>query len=131
MVLDKAFLLKFAKFGAVGFTGVFVDFGFTYLFKEIFKVQKFIANAIGFTIAATTNYFLNRLWTFHSSNPEVLREYSEFIVISMVGLGINSAVLWFLTSKFKWNFYFSKLIAIGVTTVWNFFANYFYTFSQL
>lgn len=131
MVLDKAFLLKFAKFGAVGFTGVFVDFGFTYLFKEIFKVQKFIANAIGFTIAATTNYFLNRFWTFHSSNPEVLREYSEFIVISMVGLGINSVVLWFLTSKFKWNFYFSKLCAIGVTTIWNFFANYFYTFSQL
>ena len=116
---------------ALPISGVFVDFGFTYLFKEIFKVQKFIANAIGFTIAATTNYFLNRLWTFHSSNPEVLREYSEFIVISMVGLGINSAVLWFLTSKFKWNFYFSKLIAIGVTTVWNFFANYFYTFSQL
>ena len=52
-----AFLLKFIKFCLVGFSGVFVDFGFTFLFKEVFKVQKYVANAIGFTIAATSNYF--------------------------------------------------------------------------
>ncbi len=129
MVFDKVFLLKFLKFGVVGGSGVFVDFFFTWIAKEKFKVQKYAANAIGFTIAASTNWFLNRIWTFQSQNPEMLREYSEFLIISLIGLGINSLVLWILTDKFKINFYVSKLGAIAVTTVWNFFANYLYTFA--
>jgi len=129
MTFDKVFLLKFLKFGVVGGSGVIVDFFFTWLTKEKFKVQKYAANAIGFTIAASTNWFLNRIWTFNSQNPEMLREYSEFLIISLIGLGINSLVLWTLTEKFKINFYISKLGAIAVTTVWNFFANYLYTFA--
>ncbi len=73
-LFTKAFLLKFLKFGVVGFSGLFVDFGFTYLCKEVFKIQKYIANAIGFTIAASSNYFLNRIWTFQSTNHEIAVE---------------------------------------------------------
>lgn len=129
ITLNKVFLLKFIKFGLVGGSGVIVDFFFTWLTKEKFKVQKYLANAIGFSIAASTNWFLNRIWTFNSHNPDLLLEYSQFILISMAGLGINSLVLWILTDKFKFNFYVSKLGAIAVTTVWNFFANYLYTFA--
>ncbi len=129
ITFDKVFLLKFLKFGIVGGSGVVVDFFFTWLFKEKFKVQKYLANAIGFTIAASTNWFLNRIWTFESHNPEVLNEDSQFLIISLVGLAINSLVLWILTEKFKINFYVAKLGAIAVTTVWNFFANYLYTFA--
>lgn len=127
-MFEKAFLLKFLKFGVVGFTGVFVDFGFTYLCKEIFKIQKYVSNAIGFTMAATSNYFLNRIWTFESHNPEVLTEYSKFLVISLIGLLINTLILWILVNKFQKNFYISKLFAIAIVTVWNFFANITFTF---
>lgn len=126
---SRAFFVKFLKFGLVGFSGLFIDFGFTYLFKEKFKVQKYIANAIGFTLAATSNYVLNRNWTFQSTNPDIALEYSEFIIISMIGLGINTLILWLLVSRFKLNFYFAKVFAIGVVTVWNFLANAFFTFS--
>jgi len=126
---SRAFFVKFLKFGLVGFSGLFIDFGFTYLFKEKFKVQKYIANAIGFTLAATSNYVLNRNWTFQSTNPDIALEYGEFIIISMIGLGINTLILWLLVSRFKLNFYFAKVFAIGVVTVWNFLANAFFTFS--
>lgn len=129
LVFDKVFLIKFIKFGIVGGSGVVVDFFFTWLFKEKFKVQKYVANALGFSIAASTNWFLNRIWTFNSQNPELLLEYTQFIFVSLIGLGINSLVLWFLNDKLKFNFYLSKLGAIAVTTVWNFFANYLYTFA--
>ncbi len=122
-------LFKFIKFGVVGASGVVVDFGFTYLCKEKLKIQKFVSNAIGFTIAATSNYVLNRIWTFESENPEVAQEFTNFFVVSAIGLGINSLVLWMLSSKFQLNFYFSKLIAIIVTMFWNFMANYLYTFA--
>ncbi|MCF8405764.1 MAG: GtrA family protein [Bacteroidales bacterium] len=126
--LNWTFFWKFLKFGIVGFSGVLVDFGSTYLCKEKFKIPKYIANAIGFCTAASTNYFLNRIWTFHSMNPEVLIEYSQFIGISLIGLGINTLVLWILVSKYQKQFYLSKLFAIAVVTIWNFLANYFYTF---
>lgn len=128
IILDKVFISKFLKFAAVGGSGVLVDFFFTWLCKEKFSMHKYLSNALGFTIAATTNWFLNRIWTFHSNNPEVLREYADFLVISIIGLAINSAVLWLIADRFKVNFYVAKLGAIAVTTVWNFFANYLYTF---
>ncbi|NCD41150.1 MAG: GtrA family protein [Bacteroidia bacterium] len=120
---------KFLKFGVVGASGVLVDFGFTVLAKEVLGIQKYISNGIGFTLAATSNYFLNRWWTFESHNPEVVMEYLRFILISMAGLGINTAILWVLVSRFKINFYLSKAGAIAVVTLWNFIMNYLFTFT--
>ena len=128
--LTKTFILKFFKFGAVGLSGLLVDYAFTYLFKEIFKVQKYVANSIGFTIAATSNYVLNRIWTFESDNPEIISEYSSFLIISLIGLGLNNLILWMIVSRFKINFYLAKFFAICVVTLWNFFANFFITFAQ-
>ena len=128
MTIDKFFILKFLKFGVVGFSGVFVDFGVTYLFKEIIKINKYVSNAIGFVCAATSNYILNRIWTFQSENADVATEYGKFMLVSAIGLGINSLTLYILTDKFKWNFYLSKIFAIGAATLWNFFANLLFTF---
>jgi len=128
-IFTKVFLIKFIKFGVVGFSGLFIDFGFTYLCKEVLKIQKYVANAIGFTIAASSNYFLNRIWTFRSINPEIAVEYTEFLLISLLGLALNTLILNFIINKFKLNFYVAKIIAIGVVTAWNFFANAFLTFA--
>jgi putative flippase GtrA len=125
----KPILLKFLKFGVVGASGVLVDFGITYLCKEIFKIPKFISNAIGFCIAASSNYLLNRVWTFESHNPNVGFEYLRFFLVSLIGLVINTLILWLLHQKLKWNFWFSKLCAIAVVTVWNFIMNLLFTFN--
>ena len=126
--LTEELIKKFVKFGVVGASGVLVDFGFTFLCKELIKIPKYVSNAIGFTIAASTNYLLNRVWTFHSQNPEIAIEYVHFLLVSLIGLGINTLILWILVSKFKKNFYVSKLFAIAVVTVLNFFVNLIFTF---
>ena len=105
-----------------------VDFGLTYLLKEKIKIHKYVANACGFMMAASTNYILNRIWTFHSKNPQIMLEYGHFIFISFIGLGINSLILWILVSKYNKNFYLAKLFAIALTTLWNFAANLYFTF---
>jgi putative flippase GtrA len=70
-IIDKLFIYKFIKFGAVGCSGMIIDFGITYLCKEIFKLNKYISNGIGFILAATSNYFLNRIWTFESCKEDI------------------------------------------------------------
>ena len=129
MDFNQELLLKFLKFGAVGFSGVFVNFGVTWLFKEVVKLNKYVSNILGFIVAATTNYLLNRWWTFQSTNPEVGTEYAKYFFISLVGLGIDTLTVYLLNSKLKWNFYLSKVFATGAATLWNFFGNLLFTFS--
>ena len=128
-MIDELLLWKFLKFCIVGSSGMIIDFGTTWLLKEKVKINKYIANSTGFILAATSNYLLNRFWTFHSENTQVVTEYFSFILISVVGLGINNLVVYLLTEKMKLNFYLSKLFAIGVVTLWNFSMNYLITFS--
>ncbi|MDR0364631.1 MAG: GtrA family protein [Bacteroidales bacterium] len=120
---------KFLKFCVVGVSGTIIDFGLTALCKEIFKIQKYVSNAIGFTIAATSNYFLNRIWAFKSENSQIGQEYITFMIISVIGLLINTSILFLCSKKLHLNFYLSKVIATGVTLIWNFLANLLITFA--
>lgn len=110
-------LLKFIKFCTVGGSGVIVDFSLTYLCKEKFRLNKYLSNSIGFMIAASSNYILNRIWTFDSINQDIKTEYLSFIFVSTVGLLINNLTLWVVHKKMKINFYLSKIGAIGVVTI--------------
>jgi len=123
------YVVKFFKFGAVGFSGIAVDFAVTYIFKEKINLQKYFANMIGFSTAASYNYLLNRVWTFHSHNNQVINEYLIFMTVSVIGLGMNTLILWYLVSK-NHNFYIAKMFAIAVTMSWNFTANMMCTFSS-
>lgn len=127
-MINRVIILKFLKFCLVGFSGMLVDFGFTWLCKEKFKWNKYVSNSIGFVLAATNNYIWNRWWTFQSDNANIPIEYGKFFVISVIGLGLNNLVIYLLHEKLKLNFYLAKLIAIGVVTVWNFTMNYRFTF---
>ncbi|MGZ5244130.1 MAG: GtrA family protein [Bacteroidia bacterium] len=125
----QEFIIKFIKFGLVGFLGMLIDFGITYFIKEIVKGHKYVANGLGFAVAATTNYILNRYWTFQSKNPHIAAEYTQFIIVALFGLVINMGVLYYLHHNKKQNFYLAKLVATGVTLIWNFMANAFFTFA--
>ncbi|MDE7005902.1 MAG: GtrA family protein [Alistipes sp.] len=116
------------KFCVVGGSGVFVDFGVTYLCKEWLRMNKYVANSLGFLCAATTNYALNRVWTFQNNDPDIAGQYLRFLGIALIGLGINTLTIWLLHRLLRMNFYAAKLIATGVVTFWNFFMNYFFNF---
>jgi putative flippase GtrA len=128
-LLTQAMLYRFLKFCVVGVTGTIIDFGLTWICKEKLKIPKFIANAIGFVVAATSNYILNRVWTWGSTNEQVGVEYVKFFGVSLIGLGLNTLILYLLHEKLKLNFWISKVFATGVVMVWNFLANHYFTFA--
>ncbi|MBB6462461.1 GtrA family protein [Flammeovirga kamogawensis] len=126
----EALFWKFLKFGVVGFSGTFIDFGVTYLIKEKLKGHKYLANSTGFVLAATSNYILNRIWTFQSHDSNVSIQFIKFFTVSIIGLAFSNAIIWLLHEKFKLNFYISKVLAIGVVMIWNFFGNLIFTFGE-
>lgn len=120
--------VKFLKFGVVGASGAAVDFGTTWLLKEKLRVNPYIANSTGFALAVVSNYTLNRLWTFQSNTPSVATEFSMFLLAALVGLALNNGIIYLLSERVKLNFYVSKVIATLVVMLWNFWANYTFTF---
>ena len=106
-----------------------IDFAVTYWLKEKVSLNKFAANSIGFSLAASSNYVLNRVWTFHSDHPEVFMQFTKFIVVSLLGLVLSNVLIWTLHSRRKMNFYLVKLISVGLVIIWNFTLNYLYTFA--
>jgi putative flippase GtrA len=105
-----------------------VDFGITFLLKEKLRVNKYISSTCGFFAAASSNYILNRLWTFESEDPQVAFQYMKFLSLSTIGVLLSNGIIYVLHERWRWNFYFAKLISIGIVLFWNFFANYFFTF---
>ena len=122
-----------------------IDMGLLFLLREVAGLHDLIANTISFTAAATSNYFLNRIWTFRSKDENIGTEYAKFLLVSVIGLCINNGIL-ALSSLFwpnaysglfpnPWdiplkNFYLFKLLAIAITTLWNFFGNMLFTFKK-
>lgn len=157
----KDLFIKFIKFGIVGGFGTVIDFAVTAILMIMFGLGEYLSksieavfsngidnvvmvvlfvNFIGFVVAATSNYFFNRVWTFSSKNPDVSNEYTRFFLVSLVGLGINLWVIYLWNANLNvnyafWdmsitNFWVSKIAATFVVMLWNFFANYYFTFGK-
>jgi putative flippase GtrA len=126
--MEKIFNIRFIRFGIVGVFGTLIDFGVTWICKEQLKINKYLANTSGFICAVCSNYCLNRLWTFASTDNRIILQFSKFLVVSLIGLAINNLLLYLFVKNTKHNFYLLKLIVTGIVVFWNYFANLIYTF---
>ncbi len=120
-------LVKIFKFGIVGFIGMCWDFLITWLLKEKFKVNKYVANSIGFSCAVINNFILNLYWTFNVSG-NTTNFFIRFILISIIGLGLNNFFVWLFNERFHVNFYGAKALAVLCVFAWNFTANNYFNF---
>ena len=93
------------------------------------------------------HFFLNRRWTFPESRERHAgKQLTQFVIVSVVGLGINMLVFlaihhglenWWMALigddhlGFTISYNFAKLMAIGVVLFWNFAANRLWTYRGL
>lgn len=89
-------LIQFIKFGLVGFTGLMIDTCTVYLFRNIIGLN--YATLIAYFVAATSNWFINRLWTFHglSEQQHILYQWFRFILANSLGFLLNRGTVFFL-----------------------------------
>jgi len=123
-------VVRFAKFGLVGCSGIVVDFSITWLCKEKLHWNKYISSSIGFCCAVINNYILNRYFTFQNTDTDIASQFAKFLIISVIGLLLSNFYLFIIQKKTHINFYLSKAIVIGLVFFWNFGANTLYTFNH-
>ena len=121
-------LVRLAKFGMVGCTGIVIDFSVTWLCKEKLKWNKYAANSAGFSFAVVSNYLLNRYYTFQNNDPGISLQFLKFLLISLVGLGLSTGLLFLIQKITRVNFYISKAFVIGLVFIWNYSVNSLFTF---
>lgn len=117
------------KFGLVGLSGMAIDFSITWVCKEKLGFNKYLSNSLGFCFAVTSNFLLNRYWTFESNAQPFAQQFARFILVSLTGLALNNILLYGLVKKLQTNFYLLKLIVIGLVFFWNYLLNFLFTFN--
>lgn len=120
---------RFLRFGIVGFSGVFVDFGVFYLLRTLLGIGLTRSNILASEIAIINNFLWNDLWTFRDLSSaqqgtrKRLRRFLKFNLICLSGVIINTVIVNLLFNVFQLNEYLAKLVAIAIVTFWNFWFN--------
>ncbi|MCB0190276.1 MAG: GtrA family protein, partial [Caldilineaceae bacterium] len=84
---------RFVKFATVGALGAITDFAVLNGLIQFFGMLEEMATVFSFSAAVMQNFTLNRLWTFpESQNRSFRRQLAQFLLVSLVGLGINTLI---------------------------------------
>lgn len=141
---------RFFRFAIVGVIGAVIDFGLANLLTRVFHLPLVLAGAISFVAAILSNFTWNRYWTYPDSRTKPIgRQLAQFAVISVMGLAIRVPLLYFLEPVME-NLAaalglgfppfldakaiadnFTLAIAVVIVMFWNFFANRYWTYSDV
>ena len=125
----KQILKQFIKFGLVGTSSAIVDFAILNLLVLIFHLNVYLSATISFVLAVTNGFIWNRLWTFKSEGVKTL-EYSKFMFVNIIGLGMNLGIMFVLIQYFGLWYNFAKAVAIVIVMFWNFYASKRWVFEE-
>jgi putative flippase GtrA len=128
---------RFLRFCVVGIIGAIVDFGTLNLLVQRFGLAKVWANTCSFSLAVCSNFLWNRYWTYPETRGDpVLPQVTQFVLVNLVGLGINQAIFlsldrWAFPNWGALGYNAAKIIATGVVLFWNFGANRLWTYRHI
>ena len=98
----KNLFSQLIKFGLVGGIAFLIDYGIMVFLTEVFKIPSLISAAISFTVSVIFNYISSVKWVFDVDKEKnsKTKELVVFILLSIVGLGINELIMWIMDKEF-------------------------------
>lgn len=127
-IYDRANTREFLTFSLVGLSGFAVDIGFFNLFLHL-GLSVFLSAALSLPIAATSNWFFNRRFTFKSAHAKrASLQWSQYLIVSLFAFGLNLTIFWFGYTVLRLGGNLSKALAAFLVWFWNYFANKHWTF---
>ena len=130
---------RFVKFGAVGASGTVINIAVLYACQEflLLKISDFPSRlnysiAIAITLATISNFYFNRRLTWRDrqveASPPVLVLFFKYVAAAGVSIAIQSVMTKSLSLYL--HYIVANLVAIGVSSIFNFVANDALTFRR-
>ena len=122
-------------FGLVGGTGFLVDFGtYTFLSKSV-GIYYLYANVCSVALAIVWTFLGNKYLTFKNQSQNVASQGAKFLTVSLGGLALQTALLYFFVDILPLERLFSdkdalvgKAMAVAIVAASNYVFNKFWTF---
>lgn len=130
MKIDKentAQFFRFVRYGLVGFLGTVLNTGVLIAFVELAQGDPVLGSVLGFLAALIISYILNRHWTFRSADKGY-RQFFIYTAVSLLGLGLNTLIMFLTVHVFRWYYLFGFGLVVVVVPLSNYFLNCTWTF---
>jgi dolichol-phosphate mannosyltransferase len=129
------FLSKAGRFYTVGASGLIVNYLISIVLSNgmLSKFWYLQATFIGIIFSITTNFILNKIWTFEDRNfsmKTTLKQYGLFVAISGVGAAIQLALLYLFVQGGGFQYAVSLIMAVAIASISNFLLNKKWTFGE-
>jgi dolichol-phosphate mannosyltransferase len=128
------FLSKAARFYTVGASGVVVNyFASLYFGSWIPEIWYLHANVIGIIFSMTSNFVLNKIWTFEEKDYRLktfLFQYGKFVVFSSFGAVVQLGLVYFLVDEYSVMYPVALIVAILIAASANYLLNKKFTFKE-
>ena len=128
------FFSKAARFFTVGASGLGVNYLISFLFAtSMVDLWYLHANIVGIVFSMTTNFLLNKTWTFGDRNfstKRTLLQYGKFIGFSSLGALVQLGMVYHLVENSNWIYPTALIIAVLTAGFGNFILNKKWTFGE-
>lgn len=145
--LIQKLVKQFSKFVIVGGINTAIDVIILRILVEVTGIVSGIGivvlNAMAFSVAVVNSYYMNKRWTFKEAAAGIVDknaaiQFSQFFIVSVIGISINSGVVYLVTTFTAPLFGLSaenwvvaaKLVATGASLVWNFIGYKLFVFKK-
>jgi putative flippase GtrA len=119
--------IQLIKFGIVGATGYVINL---VVFAALLSWGAHVAAAISFVIAAASNYWWNRHWTFVHQKAHIGAQGARFFIVSLAAFAVNQLWLVLFIDLLHWRKVASQAVAIILVTPLNFLGNKLWSFRK-
>lgn len=117
----ESLLIQIFKFVIVGGIATIIDWLIYFILYKFIKLEPIIANIISFSVSVIYNYYASCKYVFKvNKEKSKTRQFTEFIIFSLIGLGINELLIFIFVNKLSWNAMLVKILATIIVMVFNF-----------
>jgi len=128
------FISKAGRFYTVGASGLLVNYIISLLFADaIINFWYIHATIIGIAVSMSSNFILNKMWTFEDRNFEAkktLTQYGKFVGFSSLGALIQLGMVYVLVDNYQFVYSLALILAVIIAASSNFIFNKKWTFKE-
>jgi len=128
------FISKASRFYTVGLSGFGVNYLISLLFAGgISDLWYLHANLIGIIASISTNFLLNKTWTFCDrdfSFKRTIKQYGKFVTFSSIGALVQLGMVFYLVDEYQLSYPLSLVLAVLSAAFGNYILNKKYTFKE-